>query len=176
MCKSQGGTGLKKTMALFLALFVVTVICLAADPVEGYWLSIDEKTGKVTAGWQIYQEGGKLFGKIVSMADYPGDVLATPCKDSYAGFPLAGRVSQMPVMGTPWIFGLSAGKPGEWSGGSIINPEDGKMYKCKIIYRNADGRKYITDVLEMRGEIGLGIGRSQFWQKSDQQTASSLRP
>jgi hypothetical protein len=34
----------------------------------------------------------------------------------------------------------------------------------------------MTDVLEMRGEIGLGIGRSQFWQKSDQQTASSLRP
>jgi uncharacterized protein (DUF2147 family) len=163
-------------MVLFLALFIIDGICLAADPVEGYWLSVDEKTGKVTAGWHIYQESGKLFGKIVSMADYPSDMLAIPCKDSYAGFPVAGKVNQMTVVGTPWIFGLSSSKPGEWSGGSIVNAEDGKMYKCKITYRAADGKKYMTDVLEMRGEIGLGIGRSQFWQKSDQQTASSLRP
>jgi uncharacterized protein (DUF2147 family) len=165
---------LKKTVALFIALFVI--VGLAADPVEGYWLSIDEKSNKITAGWYIYQERGKLFGKIMSMADYTIETRAEKCRDSYAGFPVSGRVSQMPVVGTPWIFGLSPDRPGEWSGGSIINPEDGRMYKCKIIYRNADGRRYNTDMLEVRGEIGLGIGRSQFWQKSDQQTASSLRP
>jgi uncharacterized protein (DUF2147 family) len=162
-------------MVLFFALFIVSGICLVADPVEGYWLSVDEKTGKITAGWHIYQEGGKLFGKILSMVNFPSDALAVPCKDSYAGFPVAGKVSQMRVIGTPWIFGLSSSKPGEWSGGSIINAQDGKMYKCKITYRAADGRKYMADVLVMRGEIGLGIGRSQFWQKSDQQAASSLK-
>jgi uncharacterized protein (DUF2147 family) len=166
---------LKKIVVLFFAFFIVTGACFAVDPVEGYWLSIDEKTGKITAGWFIYQEGGKLFGKMVSMADFPRDAIAVPCKDSYAGFPIAGKVSQMLVLGTPWIFGLSSSKPGEWSGGNIINPEDGKMYKCKIVYRAADGKKYMTDVLEMRGEIGLGIGRSQFWRKTDQQTANSLR-
>jgi uncharacterized protein (DUF2147 family) len=166
---------LKKAVVLFLALVAVTGIGVAADPVEGYWLSVDEKTGKVTAGWQIYQEGGKLFGKIVSMVDFPADSLAVPCRESYAGFPVAGRVNQMPVIGTPWIFGLSSSRPGEWSGGNIVNPEDGRMYRCRIMYRTADGRRYMNDVLEMRGEIGLGIGRSQFWQKSDRQTASSLR-
>jgi uncharacterized protein (DUF2147 family) len=67
-------------------------------------------------------------------------------------------------------------KTGEWSGGNVVNPEDGKIYKCKIIYRAADGKKYKTDVLEMRGEIGLGIGRSQFWQKSAREVATSLTP
>jgi uncharacterized protein (DUF2147 family) len=164
---------LKKT-GVFLLLLFVAGFCSAADPVEGYWLSIDEKTNKVTAGWHIYQEGGRLYGKILSMTDYSNTLKAVPCKESYPGFPIAGKVNEMLVVGAPWIFGLSCDKPGEWSGGNIINAEDGKMYKCKIKYHGADGKKYKTDVLEMRGEIGLGIGRSQYWQKSDQQTASSL--
>ena len=80
----------------------------------------------------------------------------------------------MPLLGTPWIYGLSSNKTGEWSGGSIVNAEDGKLYKCKITFRQADGKKFQKDVLEMRGEIGLGIGRSQYWQKTDQYGASSL--
>jgi len=167
---------MKKIFTLVFTLSVVAGFCFAAaDPVEGYWLSIDEKTGKTTAGWYVYQEGGKLYGKILSTND-PKDTVATKCKESYPGFPVAGNVNQMTIAGTPWIFGLSMDKPGEWSGGSIIDPQDGKIYKCKIIYRNADGKKYKTDVLEMRGEIGLGLGRSQFWQKADQKTASSLGP
>jgi uncharacterized protein (DUF2147 family) len=165
---------MKKVIALVVVLFAFTGFCFAADLVEGYWLSIDEKTGKVTAGWHVYQEGGKLFGKILSSADgKPGD-LAEECKASYAGFPIAGDVSKMPITGTPWIFGLSMNKPGDWGGGKIIDPGDGKIYNCKIIYRAADGKKYKADTLEMRGEIGLGIGRSQFWQKTDLETASSL--
>jgi uncharacterized protein (DUF2147 family) len=165
---------LKKITLLWL-LFVAG-FCSAADPVEGFWLSIDEKTNKVTAGWYIYQEGGKLYGTILSMADFDNTLQAIPCKEAYPGFPISGKVNQMLVVGTPWIFGLSCEKPGEWSGGNIINAEDGKMYKCKIKYRNADGKKFKTDMLEMRGEIGLGIGRSQYWQKTDKETASSLRP
>jgi len=167
---------MKKQIALLLAFLTVAGFCFAADPIEGFWLSIDEKTNKVTAGWQIYQEGGKLYGKIMSTATEPRGVLANRCKDSYPGFPVAGKVSAMPVAGTPWIFGLSQGKNGEWSGGNVINPEDGNIYKCKITFHAADGKKYKADTLEMRGEIGLGIGRSQFWQKTDQATASSLWP
>ena len=166
---------MKKVFFLFF-IFKIAGFCFAADPVEGFWLSIDEKTGKITAGWHIYQEGGKLYGKILSTAAEPRGVLAGRCKDSYPGFPVAGKISIMPVAGTPWIYGLSKGKNGEWSGGSVINPEDGNIYKCKITFRPADGKKYKTDTLEMRGEIGLGIGRSQFWQKSDQAAASSLWP
>ena len=54
---------MKKNIVLILTLFVITGICFAADPVEGFWISFDEKTGKATAGWQIYVEGGKLYGK-----------------------------------------------------------------------------------------------------------------
>jgi uncharacterized protein (DUF2147 family) len=167
---------MKKIIAVLFVTLIAAGICFAADPVEGFWLSIDEKTEKVTAGWHIYQEGGKLYGKILSIAtEHPG-VLAAKCRNSYQGFPIAGRVNQMPVAGTPWIFGLSRVRDGEWSNGNVINPEDGNMYRCRIIYHTADGRRFNTDTLEMRGEIGLGIGRSQFWQKTDEATASSLWP
>jgi len=146
------------------------------DPAEGYWLSVDEKTGKVTGGWHIFVEGDKMLGRVLSMADYSPDILALRCKDSYPGFPTPGKVNQMPVAGTIWLYGLTMHKPGEWSGGSVVNPEDGRVYKCKLTFRQADGKKFKADVLEMRGEIGLGIGRSQFWHRSDQQTASSLGP
>jgi uncharacterized protein (DUF2147 family) len=150
--------------------------CFAADPVLGFWISVDEKTGKTTAGWEIYQDkSGLLYGKMLSVAEFPQDQLAQLCKESYKGFPVSGKVNQMRVVGTPWIFGLRQDKEGQWSGGNIINPADGSMYKCKITFRKANGNRYKTDTLEMRGEIGLGIGRSQFWKKATQVEAARLR-
>jgi hypothetical protein len=43
---------LKKHIVFFFTFFTVAVFCFA-DPAEGYWLSVDDQTGKVTAGWQI---------------------------------------------------------------------------------------------------------------------------
>jgi uncharacterized protein (DUF2147 family) len=157
------------------ACLLLAAAGLFADPVEGFWISVDEKTGKSTAGWEIYQNGGKLYGKVLSIAGFPQDSLAVECKESYRGFPLRGKVNEMSVIGTPWIFGLSADRDGRWSGGNVIDPQDGNMYRCRITYRPADGNRYKTDTLEMRGEIGLGIGRSQFWRKSTRQEAESLR-
>jgi uncharacterized protein (DUF2147 family) len=163
-----------KGMILGLGLLVLSAACFA-DPAEGYWVSIDDKTERITAGWQIYAENGQLYGKILSIVGYPQDVKALKCKKSYRGFPVAGDVSLMPVIGTPWIFGLRLARNGEWNNGNIIDPESGNMYQCRIIYHAADGKRYPLDTLEMRGEIGLGIGRSQFWRKSSREEIAGLR-
>ena len=167
---------MKKIIALMITFITITGFCFATDPVEGYWLSIDDQNGEVTAGWRIYQEGGRLFGMILSMTAYSKDVLAQNCRDSYQDFPVTGIVSQMPVVGTPWIFGLTHNKTGEWSGGNIINPENGRMYRCRITFHPAAVRRFPTDTLEVRGEVGMGIGRSQYWRRTDRQTAESLGP
>ncbi|GHV81086.1 hypothetical protein AGMMS49944_28770 [Spirochaetia bacterium] len=165
---------MKGIIALWMGMVLAAGFCFA-DPVEGFWISVDDKTGKATAGWEIYRQNGKLYGRILSIADYPQDAKALYCKESYRDFPLPGKVNQLPVIGTPWLFGLSPDEPGKWSGGQVIDPQNGNMYKCKITYRRADGKRLKTDALEMRGEIGLGIGRSQFWQKSTQAEAGGLR-
>ena len=169
---------MKRFTFLVTALIFITALCYGADPAEGFWISADEKTGKVTAGWEIYVVGNKLFGKVLSVTEHPQDVKASNCKDSYRGFPVAGKVNEMTVVGTPWVFDLTLDRPdrpGNWSGGSVIDPDKGSMYKCKIIFHPRDGNRYKTDTLEMRGEIGLGIGRSQYWQRSTREEASSLR-
>jgi uncharacterized protein (DUF2147 family) len=155
--------------ALFLNMVFLCGFCFGADLAEGFWISVDDKSGKATAGWEIYADGDILYGKILSVAGHPQDVKAYKCKDSYRGFPLPGKVKDMPVVGTPWIFGLSKDKPGVWIGGQIIDPDNGSMYKCRISYHSEN------DTLEMRGEIGLGIGRSQFWRRCSREEASALR-
>jgi uncharacterized protein (DUF2147 family) len=165
---------MKKFITAGIILAVTAGVCFA-DPVEGFWISVDDKTNKATAGWEIYQQGGRLFGRILSIAGFPQEELARACKESYQGFPVPGKVNQMRVVGTSWIFGLAMDKAGQWSGGNVIDPNDGKMYKCKITFRPADGKRYPADTLEMRGEIGLGIGRSQFWRRSTKAEAGGLR-
>jgi uncharacterized protein (DUF2147 family) len=166
--------------ALVIALAVTVSGFAQADPVEGYWISIDENTNKITAGWQIYQENGVLFGKILSLADNPRGTLADHCTERHPHFPVSGRVNRMEVAGTPWIHGLRRHAEGDWRNGNIVNPEDGARYSCRVTFRPAGSRvgrrTFETDHLEMRGEIGLGIGRSQYWQKADQATASNLWP
>jgi uncharacterized protein (DUF2147 family) len=163
---------MKKPLGLCLFLFSVAGLCFAADPAEGYWTSVDDKSGKSSI-WELYLMGDTLCGKMVAAPKTPPDARASKCRASYGGFPLPGKVNEMPVIGTPWIFGLTMERPGQWINGSIINPEDGKLYKCKMTFHAADGKRYKTDTLEMRGEIGLGIGLSQFWQKSSAQEVGS---
>ncbi|MDR2700911.1 MAG: DUF2147 domain-containing protein [Spirochaetaceae bacterium] len=165
---------IKKLFAVII-LFAAGGFCFAADPAEGFWISVDEKTGKDTAGWEIYIRDGKLYGKILSVADAAQTIKADKCKDSYKGFPTPGKVSEMPVVGTIWIFGLVPDRqPGQWKDGNIIDPDNGSMYGCKIIFHPADNKKYKVDTLEMRGTIGP-LGRSQFWRKATRAQAAGLR-
>lgn len=152
----------KNIITLIMVLFVCSIV--VADPVVGYWKSIDDKTGKVTAGWEIYEKDGELYGKILSLVGFPVDQKASNCDTSYKGFPLSGNVSEMTVIGTPWIFGLEKKSTGKWSGGSIIDPESGNMYACEVTF-HAAGKKYDVDTLEMRGKVGP-FGKSQFWEKA----------
>ena len=39
----------------------------AADTLVGQWKTVDEKSGAVQSVVEIYDQGGKLFGKIVSL-------------------------------------------------------------------------------------------------------------
>ena len=165
---------MKKLLAAICAL-TLSALAFAADPAEGFWISVDEKSGKETAGWQVYQENGKLCGKILSIAGQPADAKPTKAKGkSYANFQNGADISTLTIVGTTWIWNLEYDEPGEWEDGYIIDPNDGKRYKSEIKFHKADGKKYKEDTLEMRGKVGP-IGRSQFWKKADEASAKGLR-
>jgi uncharacterized protein (DUF2147 family) len=48
------------------------------------------------------------------------------------------------------------------------------MYGAQVTFHAADGNRYKTDTLEMRGTVGP-FGRSQFWKKATQAQAAALR-
>lgn len=171
------GESVKKNIGLILYLVLLTGLCFASDPCEGYWISYDEKTGKATAGWEISVQDGILSGKITSLADHQQDSLADGAKGKhYNNFSFTGDLGTLMTVGTSWIWGLSKKAEGEWEKGYIIDPADGSRYKCKMKFHKAgESKKYQVDTLEMRGEIGLGIGRSQYWKKATKEEASGLR-
>ncbi|MFT6809134.1 MAG: hypothetical protein ACJA01_002366 [Saprospiraceae bacterium] len=50
-------------------------------------------------------------------------------------------------------------KGANWSGGKVLDPKNGKTYKCKI---ELDG----NNELKMRGYVGIpALGRTQVWER-----------
>jgi len=169
------GEKMKKTLAVFALLLICTGIVCAGDPAEGYWVSWDEKTDKATGGWYVHQNSdGMLYGEMISASGYTPDTKAFGAKGKkpYKNFPVAGKPEDMPLVGTPWIFRMEKVRDGAWSGGNIVDPGDGNLYKCKITFHDAANGKPAW--LEVRGEIGLGIGRSQHWRLSTKEEASNI--
>ena len=171
-----------KKLLLLVTSLLFSAALFAADPAVGIWKSVDDKTGKVTAIWKIYEENGMLFGTIAATTDAPQDIIASACKTSYKDFPVSGPVNKMKTVGTPWIFNMKRESEGNWKDGNIIDPSNGKMYGCVIKYLKAgDKHKKITatgPTLAMAGTVGP-IQVFQYWQpasEADIKAAQQLFP
>ena len=50
----------------------------------------------------------------------------------------------------------------EWSGGKILDPKNGKTYKCYIKLED-------NNTLKLRGYIGISLfGRTAIWKRAEQ--------
>ena len=127
-----------------------TSMAQAASP-TGLWQTIDDKTGQPKALVQIVQDGdGTLTGKILTGLGNNDDPnrRCTACTDS--------RKDQL-MKGMTIINGMKSDGD-TWDGGQILDPENGKLYKCKM-HLDDGGQKLVV-----RGYIGVSLlGRSQTW-------------
>src|SRR5262245_39579435 len=68
----------------------------AADPVIGKWNTVDDKTGKMRSEVQIYEQAGKVFGKITALAEPDDDNgkprVCTKCGGTDKDQPVVGLV------------------------------------------------------------------------------------
>lgn len=169
---------MKKIISLIFSFIFLTGVVFAADPAVGLWKSVDDKTGEITAIWNIYEKDGKLFGEIAAVVNYPQNVIASACKESYKNFPKSGTVNKMTTVGTPWIFNMVKESDGNWKDGNIVNPEDGKMYGCVIKYLNAGEKnksyKAKEPTLAMAGTVGP-IKVFQYWIKATQADVKAIQ-
>lgn len=121
-----------------------------ATPV-GVWKSIDDETGRERSIIRIADVNGELQGAVEMIFDRPGDDPQHLCRKC------AGERKDKPIIGMTILWGLK--RDGDvWKGGEIMDPDNGKTYRCKMTV--TDGGKK----LDVRGYIGISlIGRTQTW-------------
>lgn len=139
---------------LILTLLLLAPLSFAADSPVGLWKTIDDKTNKPRSLVRIVEENGEYKG-IVEKGLREDDNPERVCEKCDAP-----RKNQK-IHGMIFMWGLK--KDGnEFKGGEILDPENGKIYRCKM--KLVDGGKK----LDVRGFIGIAlIGRTQTWWREE---------
>lgn len=132
------------------ALLLAPWLAVAADSPVGTWKTIDDKTGHALSEIQIYEQDGKLLGKIVALSEPNG-----PQGHPKICMKCPGPDKDKPILGLVIIRDLAPS--GASYKGSIMDPEDGKTYKAELWVE--DGR------LKVRGYLGF-FYRTQTWVKA----------
>lgn len=126
---------------------------LAATPV-GYWKTVDDVTGQTKSIIHIEEADNVITGTVSKLLLHP-EKKCDKC---------TGENKDKPILGMRVMQHLIASKdaPNQWQNGDILDPNNGKTYRCSIqLVEN--GQKMIV-----RGYIGVPLfGRTQTWIKVD---------
>jgi uncharacterized protein (DUF2147 family) len=121
----------------------------------GRWKTVDDATNRVKSLVAIWEENGKLYGKIEKLIDPdPQDPhpRCVRCDGEMKGTPLVG-------LRILWDFRKDGD---QWSGGKVLDPDNGRVYKCYLAMEDGG------DKLKVRGFIGFSfVGRTQYWLRDD---------
>lgn len=143
---------MKKITILTSLLFMMIGLSALAqtNKIVGKWYTIDEE-GRKKSLVDIYMApNGTYEGVIVKLLTGDPDRVCVKC---------TGADKDKPITGMKFIKNLKADN-GKLSGGTIMDPLDGKIYTCSITFDKKSGK------LKVRGSLdGWGlIGRNQSWE------------
>ena len=139
------------TMRILLILLLVSTNCVSQSSILGKWTTIDDESGKARSIVEIVERSSKVFGKIIKLYPNPEedpDPICDKCPADDARF-------------NKKIIGLEIIRDMIWeektlAEGTILDPESGKIYQCKIWLEGED--------LKVRGYWGPFF-RTQTWKK-----------
>jgi len=145
---------MQKIVRFFLpTLFALMSFAAPAQDLTpvGLWKNIDDVTGKPKGLIRITEKDGQFSGTIEKLFRAPDEdqhPLCTKCE---------GAEKDKPILGMMILSGLK--KDGdEYSGGKIVDPNNGKTYDSKLTVEEG-GEK-----LSVRGYIKFSfLGRTQTW-------------
>lgn len=130
---------------LLTFLLTLAATSLYAQTPVGRWKTIDDKTGKAKSIIEVAQRNGQLFGTVRE--------LLNPSEPNPLCDECGGERHNQPILGMEILWDMR--KDGDvWSGGRILDPENGKTYRCKIWLE--EGK------LRVRGYLGP-FYRTQTW-------------
>jgi len=139
-------------LMIFFLLPIATSLSVIKTPV-GLWVTVDDKTGARRSQVRIKESNGMLSGHI--------ELILEADKRNATCVKCSGRRRNQPVLGMTIIEGVRLnGGTGYWEYGSILDPNDGKVYRVRLTPNN-DGR-----TLEVRGFLGP-FYRNQYWIRTE---------
>ncbi|WP_138434240.1 DUF2147 domain-containing protein [Winogradskyella algicola] len=133
---------------LLLLILILANLQLNAQDILGKWKTIDDETGEPKSIVEIYEKEGKIYGKIVDILTKNRDAICKKCD---------GENKNQPILGLEIINGLEKDDD-IYEGGTILNPENGKVYKCRLKLEED------TDTLQVRGYIAF-LYKTQYWKR-----------
>lgn len=138
---------MKHYCILFLLFFSIT---MNSQSIVGKWKTIDDETGESKSIVELFLKSGKMYAKVVEVLDIANkNSLCQKC---------SGEDKNKPILGLTIIKGLSK-EGAEYTSGEILDPKNGKLYKCAISLES-------KDKLKVRGYIGFSLlGRTQYWHR-----------
>ena len=142
-----------KKFLIATGLLALTGLAHAQLTPVGVWNSMDDSTGKPKAEIAIKDNGkGGLNGRVErSLQPSSAEPNCSLCTDDRKGQPKIG----MEIIRDA----KQAGKDAVWEGGTILDPENGKVYKLKLTPVEGGAK------LQVRGYMGP-IYRTQVWQRA----------
>jgi uncharacterized protein (DUF2147 family) len=134
--------------------------------VFGYWKRIDEDTGKPLSIFRLWEDKGKLIGKIVKVFPKQGQKAQALCSEC------SGAQHDKPVTGLIFLWGFSReeGNANKWVDGKVLNPEDGKTYNCEV--ELAEDGKTLNVFGYMR--LLFKVGGTSKWQRATPEEIQAL--
>ena len=136
-------------MKLILPLLLSTLLSHAQTSVLGKWKTVDEETGEEKSIIEIFERNGKVYGKIAKIfTEEDPDPLCDKC-------PHDDPRHKKKIIGMEILTGMEK-VDNEYASGNILDPQDGKIYRCRI-WTEGDG-------LKVRGYWGP-FYRTQTWKK-----------
>lgn len=138
---------------LAIVSFLLSYSVHAAD-LSGLWQTTDDRTGKPRSLVRMTENAGEYNAVVEKglLTTDTGDATCDKCTDERKGQKIVGMTIAKHLK--------PSSKTNVYEDGEILDPENGKTYKCKMTL-SPNGNE-----LEVRGFIGFSLlGRSQTWKR-----------
>lgn len=133
---------------IFTLVVLMLAVTVNAQSILGNWKTVDDETGETKSIVNLYEENGKVYGKVIKVLNKDKqDAVCVKCE---------GPKKDKLILGMVIIEGMKK-KGDEYKGGTILDPQKGKEYSCKIWIDENNANQ-----LNVRGYISF-LYRTQNW-------------
>lgn len=132
-------------------LLLMPFLAHGQSSILGKWKTIDDESGKERSIIELYAVKGLVFGKVIKTFPEPGEDLDPICDKCDSDDPRFNKkIIGMEILQNMKQIG------DEFTEGNILDPENGKIYRCKLWIEGSN--------LMVRGYWGPFF-RTQIWKK-----------